>query len=351
MEQVPLQKKVKNQSKITSKKLNNQCEETNKLIGFLETGFLEEKAGNIPNFDEIIFKCEDKKLFYSEITNEIKNKTNTLNRIILQYDNQIIKLIFLNFLDTSKSDLLYKIKIPAVLSETSYKIIFWKLLFTENNQQNFESKFKNLIAKVAKYHPKKKVIELLNFAILLQRKKPKNEKVFFTTPPIKKELKKVVLYNSGLVLLYPFFETLFKDMKYLKNNVFLPEKKQRAAHALHYLATQNKHSFEFQMQIEKLICGFALNQSIDRFIKLSDFEKETCNSFLQNVIKKLNFQGIKTVSELQTRILQREGTLMLRENLVVTVKKHNDDAFLSSLPFDIHKINLPWQTTPFSVKW
>ena len=100
---------------------------------------------------------------------EILNETNTLNNFIKNFDNQFIRDVFVKFLDVSKNDVIHIIKTPKLLSIPKYKIIFWKLLFTYENKENFEVEFIKLIKKISENHPKKNVLEVLNFGIALIR--------------------------------------------------------------------------------------------------------------------------------------------------------------------------------------
>tara|TARA_R100001369_G_scaffold92465_1_gene137679 strand:+ start:1700 stop:2227 length:528 start_codon:yes stop_codon:yes gene_type:complete len=107
---------------------------------------------------------------FTQKLKEILTDTKTLDKLIKSTDNKLIKYIFIKFLDTSKTDLIHIIKVPKVLSIPKYKIIFWNLLFTYEKQENFEIEFQKLIKNISESHPKKKVLEVLNFGIVLVEK-------------------------------------------------------------------------------------------------------------------------------------------------------------------------------------
>ncbi len=57
------------------------------------------------------------------------------------------------------------------MAKAKYKIIFWELLFTYKKHEEFKIEFQKLIKKISEKHPKKDVLEVLNFGIALTEKR------------------------------------------------------------------------------------------------------------------------------------------------------------------------------------
>lgn len=159
--------------------------------------------------------------------------------------------------------------------------------------------------------------------------------------------------NAGLVLLHPFFESLFSDFELLVNGQFKDDEAQTmSVHLLHYLATKEELAPEYELVMEKFLCGWNLDQPIAREILLNQKMKDECETLLSAAIR--HWSALKSTSPdgLREGFLQREGKLIMndfQDRLLVESKAQ--DVLLSFLPWGYGIVKLPWKEMPFYVEW
>lgn len=159
--------------------------------------------------------------------------------------------------------------------------------------------------------------------------------------------------QAGLVLLHPFLEYFFKDFGLLQDNDFvdLPAK-QLAIHLLHYLGTGNLNSFEYDLGFEKFLCSWPAKEPLQREVEIPQRMREEGDNMLRTVIK--YWKALKNTSPggLREGFLMRKGKLIEAEQPVRLIVERMDlDILLSSLPWGIGVIKLPWMDEPFYVEW
>lgn len=162
----------------------------------------------------------------------------------------------------------------------------------------------------------------------------------------------IIVQQAGLVLLHPFLKTFFEKLKFLVNGKLIPSKKEAAAHILHYLATGNEQACEYEMSFEKLLCDIPLSQPIDRFIKITPFQKEQCEVVLKAMLG--HWKSIKTenIQVVQNEFFQREGKLSFQnDKVLLTIPRKTQDILLESLPWNIHLIKIPWKEKLIFTNW
>ncbi|SEN77115.1 hypothetical protein SAMN05192574_10490 [Mucilaginibacter gossypiicola] len=159
--------------------------------------------------------------------------------------------------------------------------------------------------------------------------------------------------QAGLVLLHPFLEYFFKDFGLLQDNDFadLPAR-QLAIHLLHYLGSGNVNGFEYDLGFEKFLCSWPAGESLERDIEIPQRMLNEGDNMLRTVIK--YWKALKNTSPggLREGFLMRKGKLIEAEQPVRLIVERMDlDILLSSLPWGIGVIKLPWMDEPFYVEW
>jgi len=159
--------------------------------------------------------------------------------------------------------------------------------------------------------------------------------------------------QAGLVLLHPFLEYFFKDFGLLEDNDFvdLPAR-QLAIHLLHYLGTGNVNGFEYDLGFEKFLCRWPAGEPLERDIEIPQRMLDEGDNMLRTVIK--YWKALKSTSPggLREGFLMRKGKLIEVEQPVRLIVERMDlDILLSSLPWGIGVIKLPWMDEPFYVEW
>ncbi len=163
----------------------------------------------------------------------------------------------------------------------------------------------------------------------------------------------IYVHHVGLVLLHPFLQYFFKEFDLLDGKHFRDvAASQTAAHLLYYLATGNVQPMEFNMIMEKYLCGIYIHEPIERFTPLTDKMKDECRHLLQAAIG--HWKSLKNTSPdgLREAFLRRNGRLFTehgRDNLVVEHK--SIDVLLDQLPWSFSIIALPWLEKEIYVDW
>lgn len=161
--------------------------------------------------------------------------------------------------------------------------------------------------------------------------------------------------NAGIVLLQPFLKSFFAACNLLDNSrkKFAREANQyKAVYLLHYLATGEWITPEYNLVLQKIICGLPPDKPIPRAFTLSKTEKEESLQVLRAVLKHWPKLGNTSPDGLREGFLQREGKLQLKNKAwVLKVEKKTLDILMESLPWSFSRIKLPWMKSYIRVEW
>lgn len=159
--------------------------------------------------------------------------------------------------------------------------------------------------------------------------------------------------HAGVVLLHPFLERFFRRAG------LLPEApdpdaswRTRAIHLLYHLATGREQPEEHETPLLKLLCGWTLDDPIERQLSLSQQEREEAASLLGAVINHWDRLRNTSPDGLREAFLQRDGRLApVESGWHLTVEQSGVDVLLSSLPWGLSVVRLPWMVAPVWVDW
>ncbi len=159
--------------------------------------------------------------------------------------------------------------------------------------------------------------------------------------------------NSGIVLLHPFLEMYFVELNLLLDKVFISDDAcKRAVLLLHYLATAETEVAEFNLFLQKIICGLSTEETLPANIEITSKEKEESEKLLQSVINYWSPLKHTSLETLRSTFLQREGRLETKENgWLLTVEQKTIDILLDKLPWGFSTIRLPWMKDMISIDW
>ena len=165
-----------------------------------------------------------------------------------------------------------------------------------------------------------------------------------------------VLYvsNAGLVILHPFLSSFFKGLDLLddENQFTSAETQIKAAVLLYYLQCGLEEYKEWEMPLNKILCGMATDELIPDDIIISEHEKNECNSLLQSVIEYWTALKGASIEALQTTFITREGKIVFKENhWLIQVERTGVDILLDRLPWGIGTIKLPWLKALIYIEW
>jgi hypothetical protein len=163
----------------------------------------------------------------------------------------------------------------------------------------------------------------------------------------------VYVTNAGIVLAAPYLPRLFEMLGMTEESAFKGlEAQLRAVHLLQYLVNENSASPEYQLFLNKLLCGVRADQPVPREITPSGQEKELIHGLLQGMIENWKVLGNTSVAGLRESFLQRQGRLQFRDDAWhLRVESKAFDMLLDQLPWGFSTIKYPWMERVIYVEW
>ncbi len=160
--------------------------------------------------------------------------------------------------------------------------------------------------------------------------------------------------GAGLVLLWPFFETLFSRLELLTEaGLFGGEvQRQRAMALLGFLVDGDPDPPEWRLTLAKLLCGALPDGPYGLETPLSDAEQAEAEGLLQAVL--VHGQGLfgEEPADLRQQMLQRPGLLSTRPGAwVLQLERRQGDELVPQLPWSCEWIRLGWMEHPLQVIW
>lgn len=160
--------------------------------------------------------------------------------------------------------------------------------------------------------------------------------------------------NAGLVLLTPFFSTLFRALGWVRGKEWeSPELQQQAVRLLAYVSHGTAESYEFDWPLNKFLCGLPMDAEIDVSEPLSPDTLALADEMLASVIGR--WSVLKNTSEegLRNNFLKRNGKLQADRagQWKLTVPRKTEDILLEMMPWGFSVIKLPWMDNILFVDW
>jgi|GEM_PF-1528109 len=183
------------------------------------------------------------------------------------------------------------------------------------------------------------------------------EKEMVKMPPVEIEPidyeEGVSIGNAGLILFWPFYGRFFNALGMVGREGMKGEKiRERAIQLLQYIATGKTEFEEWDLTLNKILCGATPDFPVSPSIDLSAEEEELCGKLIKGSIynwEKMRGTRMETFRE---TFVAREGRLYRKENrweLIVDKKAY--DVLLDTLTWNISMINLSWMNTRINVQW
>lgn len=163
----------------------------------------------------------------------------------------------------------------------------------------------------------------------------------------------IYIANAGLVLAAPYLPRLF-NMLGLTQGAALPDVNgaERAVHLLQYMANQSTDTPEYQLVLNKILCGVPLGRPIVRSIDISDGERETVDGLILGIIQNWTAIGSTSPAGFRESFLQREGRLQLRnDSWQLLVEPRPFDMLLDRIPWSFSIIKHAWMDRVLHVEW
>jgi hypothetical protein len=368
------------------------------LMGFLEHGYLPWYS-MVKDFstweNEMLqtFSSEEWASLIAKLKNDLRINDYRIKRLSLQFSDHFLQTILFNLHDgLEKKWAVVNKDLHSLASATRKNYPFWQqaiivALSSENEKDFVSGMLTDILSELQLIRLKKdKEIKPLQNDILQKIKRLEdsiqNEEVLrslqklsgslnaSTNESIDKDIEaelakkrkkskpsddEEVLYieNCGIVILQPFLQMYFEELRLLDELHFKNETAQhRAVLLLHYLATGETKVAEMNLLLPKLICALDFDEPVPNKIKLRKKEKEESETLLKSVLGHWEPLHGTSIEGLRQRFFQREGRLTPTETgWKLRVEQKTVDILLDKLPWGYSTIKLPWMKDILNVEW
>ncbi|MCP4688576.1 MAG: hypothetical protein GY859_11030, partial [Desulfobacterales bacterium] len=163
----------------------------------------------------------------------------------------------------------------------------------------------------------------------------------------------IFIYNSGIVLASPWLPRLMTMLHLTEKGQFKDRRAaERAIHVLQYLVDERTDAPEYQLVLNKVLCGLKTGAPIAKSIDMEEFEKEAADGLIKSMIHQWKILKNTSVQGFRETFLARDGRLLLKEDrweLEVIPKPF--DMLLDQIPWSFNVIKHPWMAKAVYVKW
>ncbi|WP_341902087.1 contractile injection system tape measure protein [Fluviicola taffensis] len=157
--------------------------------------------------------------------------------------------------------------------------------------------------------------------------------------------------NAGLILLHPFLNPFFTEIGLLEGDQLTDP--ELAVHVLHYLATGQENSREYELQFEKFLCGIPEDEPIRQELPLSKEIKEEAENLLDAVLEHWTALRSDSPELLRNEFLQREAKIIIEEfqSTRLVFERKAQDILLEKLPWNLGIVKIDWRKDLLFVEW
>lgn len=174
-------------------------------------------------------------------------------------------------------------------------------------------------------------------------------------PKQKQQVEKDSLYvnDCGIVILHPFLEMYFTELGLMMEKQFVNDDAcKRSVLLLHYLATGEKQVAEFDLVLQKILCGLPIEETLPSAIEPSEKEVTESENLLRSVMNYWPPLKNTSIEGLRQTFLQRDGKLsQTQTGWLLRIEQKTVDILIGKLPWGFSTIQLPWIKDFLSVEW
>ncbi|MCY0914351.1 contractile injection system tape measure protein [Massilia antarctica] len=161
------------------------------------------------------------------------------------------------------------------------------------------------------------------------------------------------LSNAGQVLAGPYLPRLFAMVGLTEGARFKnAEAAERAVHLVQFIVSGQTDCPEYQLGLNKVLCGLKLSAPIVREIVPTGEELEAVDTMLRAMIAHWKTIGNTSPDGLRQAFLQRPGSMHLKDDAWrLKVEAGSFDMLLDALPWSFSVIRHPWMERAVHVEW
>jgi hypothetical protein len=137
-----------------------------------------------------------------------------------------------------------------------------------------------------------------------------------------------------------------------KHNHIKEEYSGICVHLLQYLCSGITGTPEYELALNKILCGVSLEYPIEKEIDLPEGYKEETEKLLNSAIGHWNALKNTSSDGLRNTFLMCDGKLSLKDGeWKLQVEQKAYDILLNKIPWGFSMIKLPWMKNLLEVEW
>ncbi len=126
----------------------------------------------------------------------------------------------------------------------------------------------------------------------------------------------------------------------------------KAVHLLKFLSTGTQNIPEYNLTLEKIMCGLNIEEPLPLEVFLDENEMNESTSLLESVIEHWKALKNTSVYSLRESFLKRDGLLTIKDNgWLLQVERKTLDVLIDSIPWGYSILNFPWSDRVIFVEW
>lgn len=166
-------------------------------------------------------------------------------------------------------------------------------------------------------------------------------------------LEGIAIENAGLVILWPYVPRFFERLGLRRGDAWMSEESAvRGVHLLQFLVWGEGDRPEYEMVLNKILCGLPLEEPVPLDLALSPREREEGEALLEQVIA--HWAALKQTSVRGFRLgfLARRGQIEAGDaEWIVRVERETHDVLLDRLPWGLARFRFSWMDRSMEVRW
>ncbi len=164
---------------------------------------------------------------------------------------------------------------------------------------------------------------------------------------------KLLAKHAGIILLAPFLNPFFTNLGLLQANQWVSHEAQvKAVYLLKHLADGGQQHPEYQLVLEKLLCGMPINQPLEAAPPFTPKEMEEAEALLLSVLEHWKQLKNTSVKGLQESFFKRDGIITSKDsNWLLQVERKTVDVLLDSIPWGFSTVSLTWNEYIIFTEW
>jgi hypothetical protein len=166
-------------------------------------------------------------------------------------------------------------------------------------------------------------------------------------------LEEVVVRNAGMVMAAPYLPQLWNMLGLVEKEIFKNNRAaERAVHLLQFMTDKRIESPEYELVLNKILCGVKSSEPITGRIDITEKEQQAVEGLIQGMITNWKGIGQTSIEGFRESFLQRRGRLKLKDDAWhLKVEQRAFDMLLDSIPWGFATIKHPWMERVVYVKW